>query len=156
MIRWGASGGLVTLETRQWVRAPLDRVFPFFADAGNLEAITPPWLRFRILTPRPIRMLPGTLIEYELRLHRLPLRWVSEITEWEPPRRFVDTQRVGPYRTWIHEHEFTERDGGSEVRDAVRYAVPGGFLIDRLFVRRDVKKIFEYRAHVLAERFGGA
>lgn len=132
---------------------PAAEVFPFFADAANLEVITPPWLRFEILTPRPIAMGAGTLIEYRLRLHGIPLRWQSEITVWEPPHRFVDEQRRGPYRRWIHEHTFAERDGRCEVRDFVRYRVPFGAAADRLFVRRDVRRIFEYRARRLVEIF---
>lgn len=154
MTAWGSSGGLVTLETRQWFPRPIARVFPFFADAGNLERITPPWLRFRILPPRPGEIRKGTTIDYRIRLHGLPLLWRSEITAWDPPHGFVDEQRRGPYRVWIHEHRFVERDGGTEVRDLVRYAVPGGRVVDRLFVRRDVARIFAYRAATLREILG--
>ena len=153
MIRWGREGSLVTMETRQWLPRPLADVFTFFADAGNLEAITPPWLRFRILTPRPIAMRAGARIRYRIRLRGLPIGWETEITAWDPPRRFVDEQLRGPYRVWIHEHEFAERDGGTEVRDRVRYAVPGGFIVDRVVVRRDVRRIFEHRARRLEELF---
>jgi ligand-binding SRPBCC domain-containing protein len=153
-IRLGREGGLFTVETRLFLSQPLEYVFPFFADAGNLETITPPWLRFEILTPPPISMRAGTLIQYRLRLHGIPLRWRSEITAWEPPHRFVDEQRRGPYRTWIHEHTFAACAGGCEVRDFVRYAPPGGWLGDFLFMRRDVKKIFEYRVVRLCEIFG--
>ena len=153
MIQWGRAGGLITLNTRLWLPQPLPEVFAFFADAGNLERITPPWLRFRILSPQPVEMRAGALIDYRLRLHWVPIRWRSEITAWDPPRRFVDEQRRGPYRTWIHEHEFAERDGGTEARDTVRYAVLGGVLVDVLGVRRDVGKIFEYRERRLRELF---
>ena len=146
---------LSTLETRLILPGPVARVFEFFAEASNLEAITPPWLHFHILTPRPILMEKGTRIDYRLRLRGLPLRWCSEITTWDPPRRFVDEQIRGPYRVWIHEHEFAERDGGTEVRDRVRYAVLGGALVDRLLVRRDVRRIFEHRARRLGELFPG-
>ncbi len=145
--------GLSTLESRLLLPCPPEIVFPFFADAGNLQTITPPWLRFEILTPRPISMQVGTLIEYRLRLHGVPLRWQSEITAWEPPHRFVDEQRRGPYRVWVHEHTFAERDGGSEVCDFVRYSAPAGWLVDFLFVRRDVRRIFEYRTRKLRELF---
>ena len=154
MIEWGASGGLVTLETRQWFPRPINHVFPFFADAGNLERITPPWLRFQIVPPKPMAIRTGSRIDYRIRLHGLPLLWQSEITVWDPPRRFVDEQRRGPYRVWRHEHAFLERDGGTEVRDVVRYAVPGGWPVDRLFVRKDLKRIFAYRAAALREIFG--
>ncbi len=144
-LQLGRRNGWSTVEARLFLPYPLQKVFHFFADAGNLEILTPPWLRFEILTPLPIRMRAGALIEYHLRLHGIPLRWQSEITAWEPPKRFVDEQRHGPYRRWIHEHDFAERDGGSEVRDFVRYSVPGGRLVDFLFVRHDVRRIFEYR-----------
>lgn len=133
---------------------PLDEVFPFFADARNLGLITPPWLRFEIVTPSPIEMRVGTLIDYRLRVRGVPMRWRSEIVAWEPPHRFVDQQLRGPYRLWKHEHRFAERDGGTETSDHVCYAVWGGTLVDRLVVRRDVTKIFEYREQRLAEMFG--
>lgn len=133
---------------------PVERVFPFFADAGNLEIITPDWLRFEILTPVPISMKTGAILEYRLRLYGVPFRWQTEITLWAPPWRFVDEQRRGPYRQWIHEHVFIERDRGCEMRDSVRYAAPGGRLTGFLFVQRNVRRIFEYRARKLEELFG--
>ena len=154
MIAWQHDGERTTLEMRQWFPRPRAEVFAFFSDAANLERITPPWLRFEILTPRPLAMRPGATIDYRLRLRGVPVRWQSEITIWDPPRRFVDEQRRGPYRVWIHEHELTERDGGTEVRDFVRYAVPGGRWIDRLLVRPDVARIFDYRRRVLQELLG--
>ncbi len=152
-LKLGRKDGWCTVEAQLFLVHPLEIVFPFFADAGNLETLTPPWLRFEILTPLPIHMSAGALIEYRLRLHGLPLRWQSEITAWEPPHRFVDEQRRGPYRQWIHEHTFIERDGGSEVRDFVRYSVLGGRLADFLFVQHDVRRIFEYRAWKLRALF---
>lgn len=152
-LQLGRKGGWGTVEARLFLPHPLETLFPFFADAGNLETLTPRWLRFEILPPLPIRMHKGTLIEYRLRLHGIPLRWQSEITAWEPPQRFVDEQRRGPYRQWIHEHTFTERNGGTEVCDFVRYSVPGGCLVDFLFVRRDVRRIFEYRTRQLRALF---
>lgn len=139
---------------------PRDEVFPFFADAGNLERLTPPWLRFEVLTPQPIAMRPAAVIEYRLRLRGLPVRWRSEITAWEPPFRFVDEQRRGPYRLWIHEHRFEEREGRTLVGDRVRYAVPGGplleGLVNRLLVRPDLERIFAFRRAVLLRLFGPA
>lgn len=137
-----------------WLPQPVDKVFPFFADAHNLEAITPPFLHFRVLTPAPIKMTPGTRIDYRLRLHGVPLGWQSEITRWDPPRGFVDEQRRGPYKAWVHTHRFTAKDGGTLVEDEVRYDVVGGRWIEALFVRRDVARIFAYRAERLRERFG--
>jgi ligand-binding SRPBCC domain-containing protein len=141
------------LEAGQWLPRPVSGVFPFFADAANLDGLTPPWLRFEVLTLRPVEMRIGVRIDYRLRLHGLPLRWQSEITAWQPPFRFADEQRRGPYRAWIHEHTFMEQDGSTLIRDHVRYRVPGGWLADRLFVRRDVAKIFAYRQQKLAEVF---
>ena len=142
------------LRSSLWLPRPLDDVFDFFADARNLERLTPPWLRFEIVTPGPIAMRPGTPIAYRLKLHGIPLRWDSEIAVWEPPHRFVDVQRRGPYRRWVHEHRFEARDGGTLVSDHVRYAVLGGALVERLFVRRDVEAIFAYRRDVLVKTFG--
>ena len=154
VLRLGREDGMFTLETQLFLPCPLEKVFQFFADAGNLETITPPWLRFELVSERPVAMRAGALIKYRLRLHGVPLRWQSEITAWEPPHRFVDEQRRGPYLVWIHEHTFKESKGGSEVRDFVRYAAPGGWVVDRLFVRQDVRRIFEYRAQKLLEIFG--
>lgn len=148
-----AIDGFYTLETELWLPRRRDEVFPFFADAFNLESITPPWLKFEVLTPRPIEMRPGLRIDYRLRLRGLPLRWQSEITVWEPPCRFVDEQRRGPYRAWIHEHKFEERAANTLATDRVRYAVIGGRLLHALFVRRDVERIFRFRQAKLRELF---
>ncbi len=131
-----------------------DEIFCFFADAGNLEVLTPPWLGFRVLTPQPITMQAGTLIDYKLRVHGLPLKWRSEITTWEPPAGFVDEQRRGPYRKWIHQHHFEERDNGTLCQDFVRYSVFGGVLVNSLLVRRDIEKIFAFRTAQLRKLFG--
>ena len=142
-------------ETEQWIPLSPDQVFPFFADAFKLELITPPWLGFKVLTPPPIEMKAGAVIDYRLRLRGIPVRWQSQSTVWDPPRRFVDEQRRGPYRLWVHEHIFTESDGGTLARDHVEYAVPGGFLVKKLLVERDLKKIFDYRSRKLGEIFRG-
>lgn len=142
------------LHRQQWFPRPLDHVFGFFADAHNLEAITPPWLGFEVLTRAPIEMRPGALIDYRLRLYGLRLRWRTEISAWQPPHRFVDEQRHGPYRDWVHEHTFAAVDGGTLVRDHVRYRVPGGRLVHELFVRRDVERIFDFRRDRLAQVLG--
>lgn len=142
------------LRQEQWFPRPLEEVFAFFAEARNLESITPPWLKFEIRTPGPIEMREGAVIDYRIRVHGIPMRWRSEITVWEPPHRFVDEQRKGPYRTWIHEHSFEERDGGTLVGDHVRYAAPGGRLIEKLVVERDLRRIFDHRLKRLEELLG--
>lgn len=145
---------MFTLESEIRLAAPLSEVFPFFADAHNLERLTPSFLRFEVLTPAPIEMRPGALIDYRLRVRGVPLRWRTEITAWEPPYRFVDQQLRGPYRAWIHEHRFEEIDGQTVARDRVRYSHVGGSLVNRLIVAPDVRRIFDYRARVLRELFG--
>ena len=138
-----------TLIREQVLPGTPDEVFPFFADAGNLEAITPPLLRFRIVSPQPMEMRAGVLIEYRLRLRGLPIRWKTRIEVWEPGRRFVDRQLKGPYALWHHTHEFEpDRRGGTLIRDLVRYALPLGPLgtvAHSLFVRRDLERIFDFR-----------
>jgi ligand-binding SRPBCC domain-containing protein len=142
-----------TLETELWLDRPLEDVFGFFAEACNLEALTPPWVGFEVLTPAPITMARGTLIDYRIRVHGFPLRWRTEIAEWEPPHRFVDVQLRGPYTLWHHTHLFEERDGGTLCRDHVRYRPRGGALVNRLFVRRDVERIFRFREQRMKELF---
>lgn len=142
-----------TLTRELWLPRPRDEVFPFFAEARNLEVLTPSWLQFEVLTPAPIEMRPGTLIDYRIRVHGVPIRWRTEIAEWRPPRRFVDVQVRGPYILWHHTHTFEERDGGTLCRDLVRYYPRGGALVNWLFVRRDVERIFAYRARRMTELF---
>jgi len=136
------------LYREQLVPRPLDEVFGFFARAGNLERITPPWLAFSLQDPEPAEMHAGTLIEYRLYLHRLPLRWISRIERWEPGRAFEDVQVRGPYRLWHHRHEFRAAGGGTLVQDHVRYALPLGplgELAHAAFVERDLARIFAFR-----------
>jgi ligand-binding SRPBCC domain-containing protein len=136
------------LRREQRLPRPPEDVFPFFADAHNLEAITPPWLGFRVVTPRPIDMRPGALIEYRLKLHGVPLSWRTRVAVWDPPRRFVDVQIAGPYRLWHHTHDFEPDGGGTVMRDTVRYALPLGplgALAHRALVRRDLAAIFDFR-----------
>jgi ligand-binding SRPBCC domain-containing protein len=146
------------VETRMWLPRPPAEVFPFFADALNLEAITPPWLGFSVLTPSPIPMHAGTHIEYRLRLHGVPLRWLTEIAAWEPPHRFVDRQLSGPYELWEHEHRFRAAGAGTVMSDQVAYRIRGGRLADLIgdaaVARRDLRRIFEFRAQALRARFG--
>ncbi len=138
------------MQREQFLRglAPA-QVFPFFADARNLEAITPPLLGFRVITPDPIEMRVGTLIQYRLRLHGVPVSWLTSIQAWDPPHRFVDVQVRGPYGLWHHTHTFEEVDGGTLMRDTVRYAIgfgPLGEIARRALVERDLKAIFDHRA----------
>jgi ligand-binding SRPBCC domain-containing protein len=145
--------GAWQLTTEMRLPYPRHQVFEFFADAGNLEAITPPWLHFQVLTPQPIAMAPGTLIDYRLRLHGVPLTWRTEIAVWEPPFQFVDQQLRGPYRLWHHRHTFEETDAGTLCRDVVDYAFFGGTLIHNWLVRPDLERIFAYRHQQLLRHF---
>jgi len=142
-----------TFESDLWLPRPRHEVFSFFADARNLEIITPPWVRFKIITAASLKMKVGLLIDYKVHVRRIPFHWQSEITVWEPPDRFVDEQRRGPYRQWIHEHLFVESAGGTICKDIVRYSVPGGWLVERFLVRRDLKRIFAFRSSKLAQLF---
>lgn len=134
---------------------PLGRaeVFDFFADAQQLERITPPWLNFNILTPMPIEMGQGALLDYKIRLHYIPIYWRTRICTWEPNVRFVDEQLRGPYKRWYHEHTFEDVDGGTLVRDDVHYIPRGGSLLHRWMVRPDLEKIFQFRQDRLFEIF---
>ena len=145
-------GAVSTLRKTQWIARPPHEVFPFFADANNLERITPPWLKFKILNPG-VEMQRKALINYRLHVHGMPLCWQSEITEWEPPYRFVDVQRRGPYSLWIHEHRFEAHNGGTLVQDTVQYAAPGGTLLRELLIEPDLDLIFNYRRERLEEHF---
>jgi ligand-binding SRPBCC domain-containing protein len=142
------------LQSSVRLEAPLADVFPFFADARNLEALTPPFLRFEILSAGPVEMRVGAFIDYRLRVHGLPLRWRSEITAWDPPHLFVDEQRRGPYRLWRHTHRFAADGEATLVEDDVEYAVWGGALVGRLLVKRDLDRIFAFRRAALLRRFG--
>jgi ligand-binding SRPBCC domain-containing protein len=142
------------LEVEVWLPRSPEEIFPFYADARNLERLTPPWLRFRMVTPAPIAMGVGTLIDYRLHLRGLPIAWRSEITAWEPPHLFVDVQRRGPFRHWAHEHLLEKRDDGTVLRDRVTYEPPGGAIVDRLLVRRDLERIFVYRRGAILELLG--
>ena len=141
-------------EAETYLARARSEVFPFFAEARNLQTLTPPWLKFEVLTPSPIILRPGALIDYRITVHGLPIRWRTEITEWDPPHRFVDVQLSGPYTLWHHTHTFEERNGGTVCADRVRYRPRGGALIHWLFVRRDVQRIFQYRQQRLNELFG--
>lgn len=136
------------LFREQLVPHPLHEVFAFFSRAENLQEITPPWLSFNVLRVQPQPVQKGTLIDYRLKVHGLPLRWTSEIVLWEPPRQFVDVQVRGPYKLWHHTHRFVEEGGGTRIIDEVLYQLPFGPLGELAhwaLVRRDVERIFDYR-----------
>jgi ligand-binding SRPBCC domain-containing protein len=146
-----------SLERAQLVTRSAEDVFEFFARAHNLERITPPWLRFEVLTPEPVTMRAGTVIDYRLRLHGLPLRWTSRIEEWRPGRGFVDRQVRGPYRLWHHRHEFEPHADGTIVRDRVTYALPLGRLGELAgepLVARDLERIFDFRRDTVRRLLG--
>lgn len=141
------------LSTRLFVARDLETTFSFFADAGNLQRLTPPWLDFAILTPRPIPMQVGTLIDYRITVHGFPIRWRTEIADWAPPHRFVDRQLRGPYQLWHHTHTFSAVEGGTLVEDTVRYRPLGGAVVHRLFVQRDLERIFTFRQQEILKVF---
>jgi len=145
------------IERSQLVPLPVDDAFAFFADASNLEQLTPPWLGFRIVTPLPIPMQEGTTIEYVLTMHRVPVLWRTEIAEWLPGKRFVDAQLKGPFRLWEHTHAFEEHDDGTLIRDTVLYRMPYGPLgaiAHRVLVAGDLERIFDYRRDAIERLLG--
>jgi ligand-binding SRPBCC domain-containing protein len=140
-----------TIRYEQLLPLDIETIFSFFADAANLDRLTPPWLHFQILSQLPVLMTPGALIDYRLRLRGISINWQSEITVWEPPYRFVDEQRRGPYRLWQHAHTFEAiTDNATLVRDEVRYAVPGGAVVN-LAVKPELERIFRFRHERLQE-----
>ncbi len=148
---------LHVLTREQRIDRSPEEVFAFFADAFNLEALTPPLLRFEVTTPAPIEMASGARICYRLRIRGLPLHWLTEIEEWSPPHRFVDAQLRGPYAVWRHTHEFDAHPGGGTLmRDTVRYR-PGFWPLGELalpLVRRDLEAIFDYRRDAVDRLLG--
>jgi ligand-binding SRPBCC domain-containing protein len=146
-----------TFRQEQWISRPIEEVFGFFADARNLEDITPPWLGFKILSMSSSAISDGTEIRYRLRLHLIPIHWRTEIRRWNPPHRFVDVQRSGPYRLWHHTHSFQAHSNRTKMIDVVRYALPFGFvgqIVHTLTVRSDMRRIFDYRRQRIHQLFG--
>jgi len=135
------------------VPRPREEVFAFFADARNLQTLTPPWLHFQIKTQGEIDMKPGALIDYRLRVRGVPISWQTVITEWDPPHRFVDRQRRGPYRLWEHEHRFEDTDGGTRMTDTVDYNLPLAAILHPLVIRRDLHAIFAFREEMMRRTF---
>ncbi|MEY4630522.1 MAG: hypothetical protein RIQ81_642 [Pseudomonadota bacterium] len=150
--------GVSEILVRQWLPRPLAEVFPFFQNEKNLEILTPPFLNFHVVGKTTRQIEKGTLIDYKLKLHGLPIRWRTEILSWQPPKKFVDNQIKGPYALWHHTHEFEELGGGTLMTDRVQYRVPMG-LLGKLtagpFVDGDVSRIFEFRKQKARELFGG-
>ena len=140
------------LTADTWIDVTRENVFPFFADAANLQILTPPWLFFTIETPLPIDMYPGRQITYRIKLRGIPMRWVSEISAYEPPNMFVDEQKRGPYRKWVHTHHFVEERGGTRLLDQVDFDTAASFLVGGL-VARDLRRIFTYRHETLLRLF---
>jgi ligand-binding SRPBCC domain-containing protein len=148
--------GTYQLVREQWIPKPIDEAFAFFSRPENLEEITPPFLGFHIIRADK-ELHAGSLIEYKLRVRGVPMKWLTEITVWEPPYRFVDFQLKGPYKLWHHEHTFTPDNGGTRIGDHVDYALPFGIvgqIVHALMVRRDVESIFQYRQHQLQQLLG--
>ncbi len=145
------------LRRQVTIPAPVGEVFSFFSTAENLNLITPPWLYFKILTPLPVIMKKNALIDYSIKFFGLRMTWRTEITVWQPPDRFIDRQIKRPYRVWEHTHLFEEKEGGTQMEDVIRYAVPGFVLsplIHFLFVRPQLDKIFAFREKSILEYFG--
>lgn len=141
------------LHTSQWLPAPLGEVFGFFSRPENLKRLTPSRLEFNILTPSPIEMREGLKLDYKLKVHGIPLFWSSLISVYDPPHCFTDEQLKGPYKTWIHTHRFVEVGVGTRVEDLIRFRAPGGRLIEKLIVQRDLAAIFNHRHQVLKKLY---
>jgi ligand-binding SRPBCC domain-containing protein len=144
------------LERETTVPVPLLQAFAFFEDPGNLARITPPWMRFQITSPGKVEMRRGAEIVYRIRVAGIPLKWKTVITEYDPPRSFVDEQAAGPYRLWRHRHGFRAAPGGTAVSDRVEYALPFGWIgraAHAVYVQRQLRRIFDYRTQALARIF---
>ncbi len=146
---------------RRVTTLPLPRpiVFRFFADAANLERITPPEVRFQVVSRLPVEMKPGALIDYRIRIWGVPYRWRTRVVHWAPPEHFADEQLRGPYRSWLHIHRFRETAEGTEIEDEVQYGLPIPPLGELALplVRRKLDQIVDYRERAVhAELLGGA
>jgi ligand-binding SRPBCC domain-containing protein len=149
-------GKLYVLQREQLILCPIQQVFEFFADVQNLEAITPPWLNFKVLSKLPIEMRQDAEIEYQLSWRFIGLHWKTLIRQWEPPHFFVDVQMRGPYKLWEHTHSFRPDNGGTRMLDTVRYELPFGVLgsiAHAIKVRRDLDRIFDFRAATIDRLF---
>tara|TARA_Y100001970_G_scaffold168241_1_gene205779 strand:- start:307 stop:783 length:477 start_codon:yes stop_codon:yes gene_type:complete len=147
---------LYTLESNQFINKPIEEVFQFFSKPENLSVITPTKLGFKILSPNPIKMEVGRLIDYNIYLMGIPIHWRTLITDYEPPNMFVDQQIKGPYAMWHHTHTFHKVKGGVEIKDRVVYSIPFGFLgrlLNYLWIKRDLNNIFLHRKKVIDKLF---
>ena len=147
---------IYTLESNQFINKPIEEVFQFFSKPENLSVITPAKLGFKILSPNPIKMEVGRLIDYNIYLMGIPIHWRTLITDYEPPNMFVDQQIKGPYAMWHHTHTFHKVKGGVEIKDRVVYSIPFGFLgrlLNYLWIKRDLNNIFLHRKKVIDKLF---
>ncbi|MBK1877620.1 SRPBCC family protein [Pelagicoccus mobilis] len=149
-----------TLNRKQFIPRPIDVVWEFFSDPRNLDEMTPPFLRFEILSGADFSMFAGQVIEYRIRvLPGVRQRWVTEISHCQPREYFVDEQRLGPYRFWHHLHAFQSVSDGTIMTDRVNYVLPFGplgLLVHSVFVKRRLKRIFDFRSQYLEKRFGAS
>jgi ligand-binding SRPBCC domain-containing protein len=152
-VQWDSLDRCFVLRASVLLQHSRETLFEFFSDAFQLEKITPAWLNFRILTPAPIQICQGCLIDYSIRLHGIPMRWQTEISAWDPPFSFTDRQVSGPYQLWEHLHTFETVSEGTLAVDEVRYRVLGGRLVNRWFVRKELQRIFEFRQKKMLELF---
>jgi ligand-binding SRPBCC domain-containing protein len=147
---------IYSLTSRQLVPYPLNEVFPFFSKPENLGLLTPENLGFQILTPSPVCMKEGAIIDYAITIASVPVRWTTLITSYEPPYRFIDVQLKGPYAYWRHTHSFSETDDGTLITDEVDYAMPFGLagkIIHTAMIRRQLKNIFRNRGYAIEKIF---
>lgn len=154
--REGSGLRLHVIERSQWVPAPVAETFAYFGDAAHLESLTPPWLHFGIVTPLPVEICEGALIDYRLRLHGLPVHWRTCITNWQAGAEFTDEQLQGPYARWVHRHTFRAERGGTRLGDRVEYALPLDPLsrpVQSLYVRPLLERIFDFRGDVILRTF---
>ena len=145
-----------TLNRTQVINQSIDKVFSFFSKPENLEIITPKYLNFKIITPVPINMVVGQLIDYKLKIHSFPIKWTSLISHYDPPYSFVDEQVRGPYALWHHTHLFKEQENGTLIEDQIKYQIPFsifGKLLNFTFIKRDLENIFNYREKTISRLF---
>ena len=152
-IDWDAEDRCYVLTCRVLLPHPREKVFSFFSDAFQLGQITPAWLHFRVMTPAPVDLRKGCLIDYRIRLYGIPINWRTEISSWDPPHSFTDRQLRGPYRLWEHLHTFEAVEGGTITMDSVRYRPVGGRVANCLLVETDLRRIFEFRRRRMLELF---